>query len=92
MFIFYFIFFYSLFIFYYFSIFRSANDQEAFLREIESELSKIERERRELGKSIKSWEAQFRIEQNRNPSNEDKVNNKEYSSEFEKIIVFNAYF
>jgi hypothetical protein len=58
---------------------RSAKDQEAFLREIESELSKIERERRELGKSIKSWEAQFRIETKTNPTNEDKIKNKEYS-------------
>jgi len=51
---------------------RSTSDREAFLREIESELSKIERERRELGKSIKSWEAQFRIENNRNPSTDEK--------------------
>ena len=58
---------------------RSANDQEAFLREIESELSKIERERRELGKSIKSWEAQFRIERKSNPTSDDKIKNKEYS-------------
>lgn len=58
---------------------RSTNDREAFLREIESELSKIERERRELGKSIKSWEAQFRIENNRNPSTDEKIRNLEYS-------------
>ena len=58
---------------------RSTSDREAFLREIESELSKIERERRELGKSIKSWEAQFRIENNRNPSTDEKIRNLEYS-------------
>ena len=60
-------------------IIRSTNDREAFLREIESELSKIERERRGLGKSIKSWEAQFRIENNRNPSTDEKIRNLEYS-------------
>ena len=58
---------------------RPTSNHEAFLREIESELSKIERERRELGKSIKSWEAQFRIENNRNPSTDEKIRNLEYS-------------
>ena len=32
-----------------------------------------------MGKSIKSWEAQFRIENNRNPSTDEKIRNLEYS-------------
>ena len=54
-------------------MFRTSADQEAFLREIERELSRIERERRDLGRSLRAWEAHFRISQNRNPTNEEKI-------------------
>jgi len=58
---------------------RSAPDQEAFLREIESELSRIERERRELGRAIKNWEASFRLEHGRSPANGEKNENGDYT-------------
>lgn len=57
---------------------RSAIDHESALREVEIELSRIERERRELGRKIKNWEARFRAEHNRNPSNEEKINHHDY--------------
>ena len=60
-------------------MFRQAADRESFLREIESELSKIERERRELGRTIKNWESRYRAENDRNPSNDEKLRNHDYN-------------
>ena len=56
----------------------SAIDHESALREVEIELSRIERERRELGRKIKNWEARYRAEHSRNPSNEEKINHLDY--------------
>ena len=58
--------------------FRTAIDHESALREVEFELSRIERERRELGRKIKNWEARYRAEKNRNPGTEEKLNHPDY--------------
>lgn len=49
------------------------------MREIESELLRIERERRELGRAIKTWESSFRLENGRSPANDEKNQNGDYS-------------
>ena len=57
---------------------RPSIDQEAALREVEFELSRIERERREVASQIRAWERSFRVENTRNPTNEEKLNNTDY--------------
>ena len=63
---------------FFFFYFRPSVDQEAALREVEFELSRIERERREVASQIRAWERSFRVENNRNPTNEEKLNNTDY--------------
>lgn len=58
---------------------RSAIDKESFLREVEIELSRIELERRDLARGIRSWETNHRSKHNRNPSTEEKHNNPDYT-------------
>ena len=60
-------------------IFRSVMDKESFLREVESEISKIELDRRDLARSIRNWESRHRSEHSRSPNSEEKQNNPDYT-------------
>ncbi|CBY20450.1 unnamed protein product [Oikopleura dioica] len=58
---------------------RSLVDKESFLREVESEISKIELERRDLARTIRNWESRHRSEHSRSPNSEEKHNNADYT-------------